>query len=117
MWKVILNYVRIRYYWAQMRRIIRFKPELLDLVVKGLKTSTVRPANGAVYCRDLILTDGRRRVPAELVSVRQLSFSEALHFYASEGFPSPEKFIESITSIYPHLKPSDKVTYIEFRLK
>jgi hypothetical protein len=40
-----------------MRRVIRFKPELLDLVLKGVKTSTVRPVNGAEYGPDLILTD------------------------------------------------------------
>jgi hypothetical protein len=40
-----------------MRRVIRFKPELLDLVLKGVKTSTVRPVNGAEYGQDLILTD------------------------------------------------------------
>jgi len=39
-----------------MRRVIRFKPELLDLVLKGVKTSTVRPVNGAEYGPDLILT-------------------------------------------------------------
>jgi hypothetical protein len=84
-----------------MRRVIRFKPELLDLVLKGVKTSTVRPVNGAEYGPDLILTDGLRRVPAELLSVRQLSLSEAMRFYASEGFSSPEKFLENIKSIYP----------------
>jgi hypothetical protein len=100
-----------------MRRVIRFKPELLDLVLKGVKTSTVRPVNGAEYGPDLILTDGLRRVPAELLSMRQLSLSEAMRFYASEGFSSPEKFLENIKSIYPHLKHTDKVNLIEFRLK
>jgi hypothetical protein len=49
--------------------------------------------------------------------VRQLSLSEAMRFYASEGFSSPEKFLENIKSIYPHLKHTDKVNLIEFKLK
>jgi hypothetical protein len=49
--------------------------------------------------------------------VRQLSLSEAMRFYASEGFSSPEKFLENIKSIYPQLKHTDKVNLIEFRLK
>ncbi len=84
------------------------------LLVRGLRIHKRRKKITVVL---FLTTDGLRRVPAELLSVRQLSLSEAMRFYASEGFSSPEKFLENIKSIYPHLKHTDKVNLIEFRLK
>ncbi|MEM1943396.1 MAG: ASCH domain-containing protein [Candidatus Caldarchaeum sp.] len=100
-----------------MRRVITFKPEMLDLVVKGLKTSTVRPVNGSVYSDDLVLTDGVRRVYAKLLSVRRLRLAEAANHYVMEGFSSPDEFIENIRRIYPSLGPNDEVNLIEFKLQ
>lgn len=100
-----------------MRRVITFKPEMLDLVVKGLKTSTVRPVNGSAYSDDLVLTDGVRKVYAKLLSVRRLRLAEAADHYAKEGFSSSDEFIENIRRIYPGLGLKDEVNLIEFKLQ
>ncbi|MEM3111214.1 MAG: ASCH domain-containing protein [Candidatus Caldarchaeum sp.] len=98
-----------------MRRVLRFKPEMLDLVLKGVKTSTVRPWNNTVYSDELVLTDGRRKVPAKLVKVEKLKLSEAASSYLSEGFKTPDEFLRSITHLYPTLSLDGEVTLIRFK--
>ncbi len=98
-----------------MRQVLRFKPRFLDLVLEGHKTATIRPAKGAKYARELILTDGRRRVRARLVSAMTLTLRAALRYYKREGFSSLKDLREAILRIYPHLKPNSRVDLIEFR--
>lgn len=84
-----------------MRRVLRFKRGLLDLVLEGRKTATIRPAEESGYARNLILTDGHRRIEAELVSVKKLKLSDALRLYREEGFCSPGELRELFRRIYP----------------
>lgn len=98
-----------------MRRVLRFKPEMLDLVIKGVKTSTLRPWNNTVYNENLVLTNGRRKVHARLIAVEKLTLSQALGNYSSEGFKTPEEFLRSIAHLYPKLSLDDEVTLIRFK--
>ncbi|MDJ0271563.1 MAG: ASCH domain-containing protein [Candidatus Caldarchaeum sp.] len=98
-----------------MRRILRFKPMYLDLILKGLKTSTIRPGDGGEYARELILTDGNRRIAAELLAVEVMTLREAVNTrYQLEGYSSPEELYQSIKKIYNSLGPDDPVTIIHF---
>jgi len=96
---------------------IRFKPEMLDLVLEGKKTSTIRPNGRSDYGPILTLTDGSRRVEAECISVQHLRLSEALQHYREEGFESQQQLAEALASFYPWLEEQDEVTFIRFRPK
>ncbi len=94
---------------------MRFRRELLDLVLKGRKRVTIRATGGSEYARELVLTDGRRRVPARLVSVRSLTLRSALRYYRKEGLRSPGELRVVLRRIYPDIGPHSRVTLIEFR--
>lgn len=100
-----------------MRRVIKFKPEMLDLVLEGVKTTTIRPANGSEYGEVLKLSDRRRSVSARLVSVKKIKLSEAVKHYRSEGFDSPEEMVKYLRRIYRDLEPDSEINLIEFRLE
>ncbi|MCS7129622.1 MAG: ASCH domain-containing protein [Candidatus Caldarchaeum sp.] len=100
-----------------MRRVITFRPEMLDLVLKGRKTATVRPVNGSNYSDELVLTDGRRRLTAKLRAVRRLTLNDAANYFREEGFMSREEFLSNIQRIYSGLKNDDEVNLIEFEPK
>ncbi len=89
---------------------------MLDLILTGVKTSTVRPLNG-VYGKDLRLTDGRRSVEARLVEQRTVKLVEALGNYREEGFGSSRELLDYLTKLYPALGLEDEVTLIRFTLK
>lgn len=99
-----------------MRRVLKFRPEFLDLVLAGVKTTTVRIRDGVEYADDLVLTDGKRRVDAKLVKVERLMLREAVAHFASEGFRSPQEFLQTLKKIYPFVRFDDMVTVIHFRL-
>lgn len=100
-----------------MRRVLRFRPEYFDLILKGLKTSTIRLPNGGEYAETLVLTDGTRKVEAKLIKTEKLKLAEAAEKYKSEGFSSPQDFLRHVRQIYPAITLDDEVTMIHFMLK
>ncbi len=98
-----------------MVRIIRFKRGYLDLIIQGRKSVTIRPADGRRYERNLILTDGKRRINAELIFVREDRLRNALKFYRQEGFNTPHELLKTLKSLYPGIRMSSRVNIIKFR--
>lgn len=97
-----------------MRKILKLKPELLDLVIAGVKKSTIRlgPAN---FSDLLLLTDGRRTIAAKLVQTSRTTLRQALQNYAEEGFQTPQELLQNIKKIYPNITFDTQVTLIRFQ--
>lgn len=100
-----------------MRRVLRFRPEYFDLIIKGVKTSTTRLSDNGEYAETLILTDGSRKIEARLLKVEKLRLADAAKHYRDEGFESEENYLRHMKQIYPSLTPNDMVTMIVFAPK
>ncbi len=105
--------------FAELNYVIRFKRELLDKVISGRKSVTIRW--GIVYPRrrELIIVSNdhaygiARIIDVKYVKVRDLPDD----VIRDEGFRSLSDLISSLKSIYPNIKESDYVTVIRFRVE
>lgn len=99
------------------RRLL-MKGELTDLVIKGLKSTTIRLGRLKLKHRVLTLHGGGRDVAKVEVTdvkykkVRDLTDEDAKR----DGFESLEALLEALRRMYRGLDPDDTVTILGFRV-
>ncbi|MCE4621248.1 MAG: ASCH domain-containing protein [Desulfurococcales archaeon] len=109
---------------AKVRRVkylgrhLMIKGEFADMVLEGVKTTTIRV--GVIkpkYDEIIIHGKGRPLAKAKIVKVTTKKLSELSDEDARrDGFSDKESLIRALTRVYGALEPDDIVTIIEFKI-
>ena len=102
------------------KKHLEFKGEYKDLILQGKKTSTIRYGKLSLRKGQEVYVHSGGYVigKAKIKDVRIIRIKDVTNEIArKDGFSSKEELIEKLKEHYPHLKPDDPLTYIEFEFE
>jgi hypothetical protein len=102
-----------------IRGHIMVKKEFAELILKGVKTTTIRLGKVVPRSREIIIHSGGRPIAKAIIEsieykkVKELTVEEA----NSDGYESVEKLIEALEKLYKtKIREEDTVTIIRFKV-
>jgi len=99
-------------------RHLMVKGEYVDLILKGIKKTTIRLGMVTPKYKEIIVHGGGRPVAVvKIVNIRHKRIRELTEEDAKkDGFPSVKILLKELRKSYGDIKPDDIVTIIEFNV-
>lgn len=102
------------------RKILRFEPELMDLLKTTEKRATIRKTDKGLKKGDIVkcvATDGSSKAYRKVQKIEQVKFKNLHHRHANrEGYHHVELLKQKLKSIYPDMNDDTVLQQIIFEL-
>ena len=102
------------------RKILRFKPELIDLLKTTEKRATIRKSDKGLKKGDIVecvATDGSSKAYRKVEKIEQVKFKNLHYRHANrEGYHHVELLKQELKSIYPDMNDDTVLYQIIFEL-